>query len=65
MHRGAPISIALYDLNKTWQMKKKEKARKEDENQTMRLQEEAMKEKNKVSDKYFCQKFEREFQIVI
>ncbi len=46
-------------------MKKKEKARKEDENQTMRLQEEAMKEKNKVSDKYFCQKFEREFQIVI
>jgi hypothetical protein len=24
-----------------------------------------MKEKNKVSDKYFCKKFEREFSIVI
>jgi hypothetical protein len=65
LHRGAPIHVALYDLQQHKQNKlvaEKKRLEKELENT---LKKESKETVNKKSIKYLCQRFEKEFRVVI
>ena len=65
MHRGAPISEALYNLNKLKIQKQKDNKKVNEELNLEFLEQEAQRAKNNMSLKYLCQKFEREFRTVV
>ena len=54
MHRGAPISEALYNLNKLKIQKQKDKKKVNEELNLEFLEQEAQRAKNNMSLKYLC-----------
>ena len=54
MHRGAPISVALYDMNKARIQKLQDKRKKQAEDEIKNLESASKSAKNKVSSQYLC-----------
>lgn len=65
MHRGAPISVALYEMNKVKQQKLKDKKKREQVIIDLTIEQEVQKAHCAESTKYLCQKFEKEYRTVI
>ncbi len=65
MHRQCPISVALYDLHKIKLKQLSDKKKNQESDQLHKIEEEVQKSKNSTSSQYLCQRFEREYRIVI
>jgi len=65
MHRGAPIQVALYDLNRINAQQKEIKAKRLNDIEEIRRSEEVEKARNPTSTSYLCARFEKEYRVVI